>query len=412
MAARPAVRTVASLGLPQALQDQLSMANYVYVDDLRGVRPLELARDLKVTNEQALRVLQAASAPAAKSLAGATTALEITQHPRRRISTGSRAIDGILGGGVALGEVIEFCGPPGMGKTQLGMQLAVNCQRPEPCGGLAGHAVYIDTEGSFTAERAEDMSRAMLASLSDSSSQGGAGSAPAASIAATQPQPSQGDSLSAAQKEKIAQNRAAAMRKRKASTEKTQQLTQAAVDALDVDSMLSKIFVYRVYDCTEQLAVNHILPSFLEAHPDVRVVVIDSVAFHFRHDYEELAQRTRLLAAYSQALTAMAKRFGVAVVLMNQVTTKFESASAGGGGDRQAVEAGGARSSSGGTLVPALGNSWAHACTARCMLYWERGTRYARLIKSSNLPDQVVPYRITADGVTDLQAEADGAVAQ
>ena len=121
MAARPAVRTVASLGLPQALQDQLSMANYVYVDDLRGVRPLELARDLKVTNEQALRVLQAASAPAAKSLAGATTALEITQHPRRRISTGSRAIDGILGGGVALGEVIEFCGPPGMGKTQLGM---------------------------------------------------------------------------------------------------------------------------------------------------------------------------------------------------------------------------------------------------------------------------------------------------
>ena len=46
-------RTVASLGLPQALQDQLSAANYVYVDDLKGVRPIELARDLKVPNEEA-----------------------------------------------------------------------------------------------------------------------------------------------------------------------------------------------------------------------------------------------------------------------------------------------------------------------------------------------------------------------
>jgi RAD51-like protein 2 len=189
------------------------------------------------------------------------------------------------------------------------------------------------------------------------------------------------------------------MRKRKASSEKTQQVSQAAVDALDVDSMLSKIFVYRVYDCTEQLAVNHTLPSFLETHPDVRVVVIDSVAFHFRHDYEELAQRTRLLAAYSQALTAIAQRFAVAVVLMNQVTTKFE----GNGAVEGQVD--GCRGGDGSTLVPALGNSWAHACSSRCMLYWDRGTRYARLIKSSNLPDQVVPYRITADGVTDLESE-------
>ena len=393
---RLAVRTIASLGLPQALQDQLSAANYVYVDDLRGVRPLELARDLKVTNEQALQVLQAASAPRGQALAGTTTALEISQRPRKRISTGSRALDSILGGGVAVGEVIEFCGPPGMGKTQLGMQLAVNCQRPEPCGGVAGHAVYIDTEGSFTADRAEDMSQALLASLRDSIRGTDANSTPAPALAS---QPSLGGSLTAAQKEKIAQNRAAAMRKRKASTEKTQQLSQTAVDALDVNSMLSKIFVFRVYDCTEQLAVNHTLPSFLEAHPDVRVVVIDSVAFHFRHDYEELAQRTRLLAAYSQALTAMAKRFAVAVVLMNQVTTKFEGNSAVDG------QADGCRVGDGSTLVPALGNSWAHACTARCMLYWDRGTRYARLIKSSNLPDQVVPYRITAAGVTDLATE-------
>ena len=153
-----------------------------------------------------------------------------------------------------------------------------------------------------------------------------------------------------------------------------------------------------------QLAVNHTLPRFLEAHPEVKLVVIDSVAFHFRHDYEEMAQRTRLLSAYSQSLTAMAKRFGVAVVLMNQVTTKFDG---GGGGSAE----GGGRRESAGTLVPALGNSWAHACTTRCMLYWERGSRYARLIKSPNLPDMIVPYEITADGVVDAQDALAGAAA-
>ena len=51
------------------------------------------------------------------------------------------------------------------------------------------------------------------------------------------------------------------------------------------------------------------------------------------------------------------------------------------------------------------------ACTTRCMLYWERGSRYARLIKSPNLPDMIVPYEITADGVVDAQDALAGAAA-
>jgi RecA/RadA recombinase len=34
----------------------------------------------------------------------------------------------MLGGGVPVGESIEFCGEPGIGKTQLGMQLACDVQ--------------------------------------------------------------------------------------------------------------------------------------------------------------------------------------------------------------------------------------------------------------------------------------------
>ena len=145
-----------------------------------------------------------------------------------------------------------------------------------------------------------------------------------------------------------------------------------------------------------QLAVNYILPTFLEKHPDIRIVVVDSVAFHFRHDYDDYAQRTRLLAGYSQSLTALARKYNVAVVLMNQVTTKFESgegSSASSGREKVA------------TLVPALGNSWAHACTSRCMLYWDGGQRCARLIKSPNRPESCVNYQITRAGIVDVKRE-------
>ena len=52
---------------------------------------------------------------------------------------------------------------------------------------------------------------------------------------------------------------------------------------------------FRVHNYIEQLALVNILPSFLNSHPDVRIIVIDSIAFPFRHDFEDLSLRTRLL---------------------------------------------------------------------------------------------------------------------
>lgn len=43
----------------------------------------------------------------------------------------------------------ELVGVPGIGKTQMAMQLSVTAQIPEVFGGNGGEAVYIDTEGSF-----------------------------------------------------------------------------------------------------------------------------------------------------------------------------------------------------------------------------------------------------------------------
>lgn len=52
-----------------------------------------------------------------------------------------------------------------MGKTQFGMQLAVDVQIPHQFGGIGGKALYIDTEGSLTVERLSQMCSAVVEHL-------------------------------------------------------------------------------------------------------------------------------------------------------------------------------------------------------------------------------------------------------
>lgn len=79
---------------------------------------------------------------------------------------------------------------------------------------------------------------------------------------------------------------------------------------------------------------------------------------------------------------------------MNQVTTKL--------GDRGGGAAGGgeaAPSDVAARLVPALGDSWAHAATHRVILHWQEGRRRAFLYKSPTQPARAAEYVVTRDGV-------------
>lgn len=74
----------------------------------------------------------------------------------KKISTGSKAFDKILDGGVKSGAITEVYGQFGSGKTQLGHQLTVNVLKDNP----DGVVVYIDTENTFSAIRIRQMSKA------------------------------------------------------------------------------------------------------------------------------------------------------------------------------------------------------------------------------------------------------------
>ncbi|XP_015922903.1 DNA repair protein RAD51 homolog B [Parasteatoda tepidariorum] len=86
---------------------------------------------------------------------GFTTA---TEYHRKRseiiqITTGSKELDKLLGGGIETGSITEIFGEFRTGKTQLCHTLAVTCQLPIDYNGGEGKSIYIDTESGFRPER-------------------------------------------------------------------------------------------------------------------------------------------------------------------------------------------------------------------------------------------------------------------
>lgn len=77
-----------------------------------------------------------------------------------RISTGSKNVDDLLGGGIETWAITEFYGEFGAGKSQICHTLSVMVQQPASQGGVGGSAIYIDTEGTFRPERVAEIAQA------------------------------------------------------------------------------------------------------------------------------------------------------------------------------------------------------------------------------------------------------------
>jgi len=180
-----------------------------------------------------------------------------------RITTGSKALDDLLGGGVETQALIEAFGEFGSGKTQLGHQLAVNVQLPKEKGGLSepdkpAQAVYIDTEGTFRPERIVQMAKGV---------------------------------------------------------------------ELDPDSVLKNIIFIRAYNSDHQVNIVKKIPSLIHEGRNIRLVVIDSITAHFRAEYvgrSNLAERQQKLNQHLRDLLKLATVYNLAVYVTNQVMAKPE----------------------------------------------------------------------------------------
>jgi len=147
-------------GVGKSTASKLVEAGYSTLEAIAVATPQELSTAVGIPLATAQRIIKAAREALDIRI---KTALELKKERAvvKKITTGSKNLDALLGGGVETKTITEFFGEYGTGKTQICLQLSVNVQLPPEKGGLGGKAVYIDTEGTFRWERIESMARAL-----------------------------------------------------------------------------------------------------------------------------------------------------------------------------------------------------------------------------------------------------------
>jgi DNA repair protein RadA len=310
----------------------------IRLEDIPGIGPktAEKLREVGFTDPMAIAVIspselaaiaEIGEAQAAKIIAavreildiGLVTADKILERKQKalRITTGSKSLDNLLGGGVETQAITESYGQFGSGKTQLAHQLSVNVQLPPEKGGLGKTAVYIDCEGTFSPNRIVSMAKAK---------------------------------------------------------------------GLDPQAALKNIFVARAFNAEHQMFIVDKLREQIE-EKNIGLIVIDSITSHFRAEYVgrgELAERQQKLNKHLHTLQRLADAFNLAVYITNQVMA-----------DPSVIF--------GDPTRPVGGHVLGHFSTYRIYLRRSKeNIRIARLIDAPNLPESEAAFKITEEGIKDV----------
>ncbi|KAJ2714611.1 DNA repair protein rhp57 [Coemansia spiralis] len=280
------------------------------------------------------------------------------------ITTGDAQLDGLLGGGIRLGSIVEVVGESATGKTQLCLQLAIAAQLPESVGGANGDVVYISTEGAFPAQR--------LASMIDPFLERVCGE---------------------------------------------QHLAGHLADAGEV---LRRIQVGELEDMETMFhALGSKVPALLSTGR-VRLVIVDSIAAHLRFDMDGGAfenpqqfykERSSQLMQMGANFKRWADEYRCAFVCTNQVTDvigdadmrpplpgHLDRASESGSGLSNMDSDGEFHTVARSRKAPALGAVWANTINVRVMMYQRRGLAQSDVLLAhpgSDMPEQqaVAPPR-------------------
>lgn len=147
-------------GVGPSISKRLREAGYATMETLAIATPQEIASIAGIPLPTAQKIVKAAREKLDIKI---KTALDLKKERMqvKKITTGSKSLDDLLGGGIETRNITEFFGEFGSGKTQLCHQLSVNVQLSQDQGGLSAKAVYIDTEGTFRWERIEAISKSL-----------------------------------------------------------------------------------------------------------------------------------------------------------------------------------------------------------------------------------------------------------
>ncbi|XP_077293989.1 DNA repair protein RAD51 homolog 3-like [Arctopsyche grandis] len=178
----------------------------------------------------------------------------------------SQSLDRALGNGIPLGRIVELCGLPGSGRTELCIQLCVCVQIPSELGGLEAEAVYIDTSSNFRTSRLLEIAEGC--------------------------------------RNYVFEN----------------------IDSLHESSwntkVLKGIHYMETFGVSEFCASIILLEELLQTNDKIKLIVIDNIAFPFKADCLE-TDRTGILCRTITTLRKIAIQKNIAVILTNEMTTRI-----------------------------------------------------------------------------------------
>jgi len=306
-------------GIGPSIADRLRELGFHTVESLAMATVRELVQ-AGIGEKKAFQIINAARASSSLSFIRADE-LIVKRQNILKLTTGSRKLDALLGGGIETQSITEFYGEYGSGKSQIAHQLCVNVQLPVEEGGLDGGALYIDTENTFRVERISQMARHM---------------------------------------------------------------------GLDPEEILKHIILAEAYTSDHQMFLLENADKVIKEN-NIRLIVIDSLTSHFRSEYigrESLAERQQKLNQHMHKLIRLARAFNAAAVVTNQVMSSPDVFF-------------------GDSIRPIGGHIVAHTSHTRIYLRKAgRGpVRIARLVSSPYLPEGECIFRITENGIEDVEED-------
>ncbi|MFH1229606.1 MAG: DNA repair and recombination protein RadA [Candidatus Aenigmatarchaeota archaeon] len=304
-------------GVGDKIAEKMKEAGYIDMMALAAASPMELANAADIGEPTASKIIASARETLNIGFESATTILERRQS-LGKITTGSKGIDALLGGGVETQSITETHGAFSSGKSQIGFQLCVNVQLPKERGGLEGNVLFVDCENTFRPERIKQMAEAM---------------------------------------------------------------------GLDSNKILENIYIARAYNSDHQFILVEKAGEMIK-EKNIRLLVVDSVTSHFRSDYSgrgELAARQQKLNRHLHTLQRLSEVYNLSVYVTNQVMSRPDILF-------------------GDPTVPIGGHILAHQAGTRLYLRKSKGdTRIMRLVDSPNLPEGETIFRITPEGLKDVE---------
>ena len=142
--------------LGPATAEKLRIEGYETIEKIAAASPYEIGEIADISVEKAKKAIEAAKKASETEY---ETAEEVAERRKNIgwITTGSKELNELLGGGIETQSITEFFGKFASGKSQIAFQVAVNVQLPREKGGLEGKALFIDTEASFRPDRIRQM---------------------------------------------------------------------------------------------------------------------------------------------------------------------------------------------------------------------------------------------------------------